>query len=467
MAALHAAPMAGISDRHYRMLMRCVSPHVVVWSEMTWDNKILEAEETGNLEAVLGFSEEERPVVLQLGGSDPQMLAKAAKLVAARGYDEINLNCGCPAGTGGEVRSCYGARLMLDPARVAACCSAIRTAVGPSVPVTVKCRLGVDGRETYDDLIEFIRTVSVHGGIEHFVVHARHAMLSLNASRNRTVPPLRYDWVSQLQADFPHLRFTINGGLLDESHACEMLRDRKLGGAMLGRRAKEDPFLFARADRLLRERAPSSMPCDGDVSDGTSDEGDGDGRPAAGYGDERGSGDGGKKGGETGGETSGGTDGQYAEDRTRGQVLERYCSYAKLAQAANWGRGHPETLCRALLAPLGGLFYDTSCGPRWRRVLNEVVQDRARLRDSPVTEIVRHCVEVSGVGASGLLEAPPELGVAAKRRERERSAGRELTARGETSGSTAAAVLGASCTSSNFAPADVPAPAAVAMACVL
>ena len=99
MAALHAAPMAGISDRHYRMLMRCVSPHVVVWSEMTWDNKILEAEETGNLEAVLGFSEEERPVVLQLGGSDPQMLAKAAKLVAARGYDEINLNCGCPAGT--------------------------------------------------------------------------------------------------------------------------------------------------------------------------------------------------------------------------------------------------------------------------------------------------------------------------------------------------------------------------------
>ena len=401
-------------------------------------------------------------MVLQLGGSDPQMLAKAAKLVAARGYDEINLNCGCPAGTGGEVRSCYGARLMLDPARVAACCSAIRTAVGPSVPVTVKCRLGVDGRETYDDLIEFIRTVSVHGGIEHFVVHARHAMLSLNASRNRTVPPLRYDWVSQLQADFPHLRFTINGGLLDESHACEMLRDRQLGGAMLGRRAKEDPFLFARADRLLRERAPSSTPCDGDVSDGKSDEGDGDGRPAAGYGDERGSGDGGK----TGGETSGETDGQCAEDRTRGQVLERYCAYAELAQAANWGRGHPETLCRALLAPLGGLFYDTSCGPKWRRVLNEVVQDRARLRDSPVTEIVRHCVEVSGVGASGLLEAPPELGVAAKRRERERSAGRELTARGETSSSTAAAVRGASCTSSNVAPADVPAPAAVAMACV-
>ena len=139
---MHSAPMAGISDRHYRMLMRCVSPSVVVWTEMTWDRTILEAEASGTLEAVLGFSDAEHPIVLQLGGSTPEMLAQAARLGADRGYDEINLNCGCPAGQGGEARECYGARLMLQPARVAACCSAIRAAVGPSVPVTVKCRLG-------------------------------------------------------------------------------------------------------------------------------------------------------------------------------------------------------------------------------------------------------------------------------------------------------------------------------------
>ena len=167
---LHAAPLAGISDRHYRFFLRCISPRVVVWSEMTWDCTILEAEKAGTLEAVVGFSEAEHPVVLQLAGSEPATLARAAKLGVDRGYDEVNLNCGCPAGQGGEVRACYGARLMLEPTRVAACCSAIRAAIGPSIPISVKCRLGVDGRDTYANLVEFVSTVAQSGAASHFVV---------------------------------------------------------------------------------------------------------------------------------------------------------------------------------------------------------------------------------------------------------------------------------------------------------
>jgi tRNA-dihydrouridine synthase A len=183
---LHVAPMAAVTDRHFRMLIRSLSPLPTLWTEMTWDTAIVDKADT---DAFMGFSDAEQPVVLQLGGSEPQSLARAAALGVARGYRHINLNCGCPAGTN-EWRSCYGARLMLEPARVAACCAAMRTAVGDDVTLSVKCRLGVDGRESYDDLLSFVRTVSTEGGVRVFIVHARVAMLSLNATANRTFPPL-------------------------------------------------------------------------------------------------------------------------------------------------------------------------------------------------------------------------------------------------------------------------------------
>jgi len=197
---LQIAPMIDVTDRHFRMLIRCASPRVQLWSEMTWDRAILynapnEPEYALNkgrarsLESIIGFSPEEHPIVMQLGGSDPQMLARAAKLCESRGYDEINLNCGCPAQTRGRSRNCYGARLMFEPDLVARCVAAIIDAV--NIPVTVKIRLGVDERDTYPQLVDFVRTVA-GAGVRHFVVHARKAILGLDTIKNRSVPPLRY-----------------------------------------------------------------------------------------------------------------------------------------------------------------------------------------------------------------------------------------------------------------------------------
>ena len=364
---LHAAPMAGVSDRHHRMLLRCVSPRVVTWSEMTWDRTILDAEAAGTLEKVIGFSAEEHPVVLQLGGSEPASLARAAALGAARGYDEINLNCGCPAGTGGLQRECYGARLMLHPERVAACCSAMREAVGDALPISVKCRLGVDGRESYANLSDFVRIVSTTSGVRHFIVHARHAKLDLNANRNLSVPPLNYKWVACLRTDFPGLFFTLNGGISDEAEAGEWLASG-MHAVMLGRRSVADPFLFARFD------------------------------------------------------------GENGAGRSRREVLRLYGAYAAVAQAANWGGGHPETLVRKLLQPLSGLFLDTVSGPKWRQALSQVVRERETLRCVPVERIISRCLDECGSDASGLMDELPGMGVAAKRKARERARDRERDA---------------------------------------
>ena len=164
--AIHVAPMIDVSHRHFRMLLRCVSEAPVLWTEMTWDRAILyncpdEPERARNnnlprpLEALIGFDGRERPLVMQLGGSNPDWLARAAAHAERRGYDEINLNCGCPAQTRGRARNCYGARLMFEPKVVAECCAAMIAAV--DIPVTVKCRLGVDARDSFDELVEFVQ----------------------------------------------------------------------------------------------------------------------------------------------------------------------------------------------------------------------------------------------------------------------------------------------------------------------
>ena len=353
--------MHEVTDRHFRMLVRCVSKLPTVWTEMTWAHAIVDAPAP---ERLIGFSPAEHPIVLQLGGGDPTYLAQAAAIGAQRGYDGINLNCGCPAGDRGEAQRNYGARLMKSPSHVADCCSAMRRSLMACghghVELSVKCRLGVDGRETYEELCEFITTVHTHGGVSHFVVHARHALLGLNAAQNRAVPPLRYEWVYRLIESFPHISFTINGGVTTLEQAAKLLQ-RGVKGVMIGRQGVVEPHLFAKSDLLL-----SSLP--------------GQGGPALGE----------------------------EEGRSRREVLSAYLEYATRAQAENVGGGNVETLARALLSPLSGLFYDSPSGPKWRTALNMAVQARDDLRALPVGEIVRKCLATCGVPEQ-ILDARPSL----------------------------------------------------------
>ncbi|KAL4452462.1 hypothetical protein ABPG75_008124 [Micractinium tetrahymenae] len=216
---LSVAPMMDWTDLYYRQLARLISRHTWLYTEMVVDQTLLH---TPFLDKFLWFPREQRPIVCQLGGSNPELLARAAGIVERYGYDEINLNCGCPsdrvAGAG-----CFGAALMLQPELVAACCRAMCKAV--STPITVKCRLGVDDFDTYPEMARFIRVVSEGSPVRHFIIHARKCLLKgLNPHQNRTIPPLRYEWVWALKRDFPHLDFSLNGGVLALEEVAAALR---------------------------------------------------------------------------------------------------------------------------------------------------------------------------------------------------------------------------------------------------
>lgn len=216
---MSVAPMMDWTDVYYRQLARLISRHTWLYTEMVVDQTLLHSPFTDRF---LWFPPEQHPIVCQLGGSNPEYLAKAAKIVERYGYDEINLNCGCPsdrvAGAG-----CFGAAMMLQPELVAACCQAMCEAV--SAPITVKCRLGVDSFDTYPELARFVRVVSEGSGVSHFLIHARKCLLKgLNPHQNRTVPPLRYEWVWALKRDFPHLDFSLNGGVLTLEEVSAALR---------------------------------------------------------------------------------------------------------------------------------------------------------------------------------------------------------------------------------------------------
>jgi tRNA-dihydrouridine synthase A len=194
---------------------------------------------------LLGFDPVERPLALQLGGSDPGMLAEAAAVAEAMGYDEVNLNVGCPSDRVQAGR--FGACLMREPALVAACAAAMRAAV--AIPVTVKCRLGVDEQEDYVSLRAFVDAVAA-SGVGLFAVHARKAWLQgLSPKENREVPPLRYEQVYRLKQERPDLRIVINGGIEDLAAVAEHLRH--VDGVMIGRAAYHTPYLLHRLDRAL------------------------------------------------------------------------------------------------------------------------------------------------------------------------------------------------------------------------
>ena len=229
------------SDRHFRFLMRILAPHARLYTEMITARALLH----GDAARLLRFDAAERPVALQLGGSEPPELAAAARLGESAGYDEINLNVGCPSDR--VQAACFGAALMLDAPRVADCVAAMRAAV--AVPVTVKTRLGVDDHDSYEFVQGFLATVAA-AGCDTFVVHARKAWLQgLSPKENREIPPLDYPRVHRLKRDFPALRIVINGGLTALDASVRQLEH--VDGVMLGRAAYQQPWLVAELDRAL------------------------------------------------------------------------------------------------------------------------------------------------------------------------------------------------------------------------
>lgn len=201
----------------------------------------------------------ENPLVLQLGGSDPLEMKEAAKLAKVYGYSEINLNIGCPSekvsGAG-----CFGAVLYLNPPLVAQLALAVYEATHQ--PATIKCRIGVDNHESYEELTSFIRMVSEIGKVEHFIIHARIAVLGAKFSpkENRTIPPLKYDVVYRLIHDFPHLRFSLNGGVQSLEQVQGLLSEQPgLSGVMVGRAVVNDPFSWSQADSQLYQKTDPGM----------------------------------------------------------------------------------------------------------------------------------------------------------------------------------------------------------------
>lgn len=238
---LSVAPMLDWTDRHCRYFHRLLSSQTLLYTEMVTTGAIIHGK--GDF---LAYNEEEHPVALQLGGSNPADLARCAKLAQERGYDEINLNVGCPSDRVQNGR--FGACLMAEPDLVAQCVAAMKEVV--DIPVTVKTRIGIDDQDSYEFLTNFVTLVSETGGCEQFTIHARKAWLSgLSPKENREIPPLDYPRAYQLKQDFPHLTIAVNGGVKTLAEAKEHLQH--LDGVMIGREAYQSPYLLAEVDQQI------------------------------------------------------------------------------------------------------------------------------------------------------------------------------------------------------------------------
>jgi tRNA-dihydrouridine synthase A len=244
------APMMDCSDRHSRFFLRLFSGQVLLYTEMITAAAVLH----GDRDHLLGFNKEEHPLAVQLGGSDPEQLFRAARICAEYGYDEINLNCGCPSD---RVQSgSFGACLMQDPALVADCVTALRSAI--SLPVTVKHRTGIDQQDDYQIFAAFA-AAQIDAGAQALIVHARNAWLQgLSPKQNREIPPLKYDWVYQLKRDFPDHEIIINGGI----KTLEACREHLLhvDGVMLGREPYQNPYLLHNVDQVIFDQPKAEVP---------------------------------------------------------------------------------------------------------------------------------------------------------------------------------------------------------------
>jgi tRNA-dihydrouridine synthase A len=247
---ISVAPMMDRTDRHFRFFLRQISRHALLYTEMKTTGAIL----NGDRQGLLRFSEQEHPICLQLGGADPEDLAEATRIATDLGFDEVNLNVGCPSSR--VKKGFFGASLMARPELVASCVRQMRRVT--HLPVTVKHRIGIDDLDSYEHLEHFVRVVASEG-CDRFSVHARKAWLTgLNPKQNRTIPPLRYEDVHRLKATFPDLAIEINGGIRTYEEI-----DRQLGhvnAVMIGRAAYEEPMLFAEVDQRYfgsDERSPT------------------------------------------------------------------------------------------------------------------------------------------------------------------------------------------------------------------
>lgn len=229
------------TDRHERVFLRGLTQRTLLYTEMITTGAILRGDRARHLD----FSGIEHPLALQLGGSDPQALAECARIAEDWGYDEINLNVGCPSDRVSAGR--FGACLMAEPTVVAESVAAMQRTT--RLPVTVKHRLGIDDLDAYEDVTRFVRLVA-EAGVRVFIVHARKAWLTgLSPKENREIPPLRYDWVGQLKVDFPALTFILNGGIRTLAEVQD--HNTRLPGCMMGRAAYETPYVLAEADSLI------------------------------------------------------------------------------------------------------------------------------------------------------------------------------------------------------------------------
>lgn len=235
------APMMEWTNRHYRYLARIISKHTLLYTEMVHFGAILR----GHRERFLAYSDAEHPIALQLGGSDPNALGQCSKIAEDWGYDEVNLNVGCPSS---KVQAgAFGACLMAEPQLVADCFKAMRD--NCNLEVTVKTRLGIDDQDSYPELCQFVETVA-KAGCTVFIMHARKAWLKgLNPKQNREIPPLRYDWVYRLKQEYPELTVILNGGITDIPDAVKHLS--QCDGIMVGRAAYHDPYCLSVVDKLF------------------------------------------------------------------------------------------------------------------------------------------------------------------------------------------------------------------------
>ena len=243
---LAVAPMMELTDRHYRYLARLLTRHTLLYTEMLTSAAVIH----GDREYLLGKQPCEEPVVLQLGGSDPEQMAQAARIGEQWNYQEINMNVGCPSDRVKAGR--FGACLMAEPELVRSTIEAMRSAV--TIPVSVKCRLGIDRDDSYEALSGFVEQVAL-SGCRHFIVHARKAWLDgLSPKENRSVPPLRYEYVYRLKREYPDLHISINGGIESLDQSIEHLQ--QVDGVMMGRAAYYQPAMLAEADARLFAHLP-------------------------------------------------------------------------------------------------------------------------------------------------------------------------------------------------------------------
>jgi len=233
------APMMDCTDRHFRMIMRQISSHSLLYTEMIVAQSLIFSNKR---EKFLDFNKEEHPISIQFGGDNPKFLSEAAKMAEDWGYDEINFNVGCPSSKVSSGN--FGASLMNHPEQVRVCIEALKTSC--TLPVTIKHRIGVDNNDSFANLNKFVRNIS-NSGADRFIVHARKAFLKgLNPKENRTIPPLRYDLVEKLKKDNPSILIEINGGFNDINQCKEALKI--FDGVMIGRSAYKHPLKWARID---------------------------------------------------------------------------------------------------------------------------------------------------------------------------------------------------------------------------